>query len=412
MEKQQTISVKARIISNEIIDNFISHYQREVVYYDTLARECADRCRKMVEAAGIKAIVTHRAKSPQSLYQNLLKRHREKFYKDAGEIRNDNRDLAGVRIALFFTDNQDVVEDLLHEHFEIVEVFNHKETHKAGTSSDYHGIHFMVRMPREKRPNALMQDDVIEVQVMSLLHNVWSEIQHDIEYKPHSSIVDEKIKDDLHKLFVYSQDGEVMIKGIYQNWRQRGVMWKGYLTNTPLEKLQVSSLIKGEAPAPLYWYSQDGRRYLFPTDLTLQTWFPDPLPKIFQVTNSELNKVPIGGNVTYKPGVRLIRIVTDPKIYAVEKGGVLRWIKSEKVIEEIYGKEWQALVDIIPDPFFVNYSSGPDIDSVSDHNPKEQRESASELDIGFVQPRHPCIFPGEIVPPINVGEASVPENSQ
>ena len=71
-----------------------------------------------------------------------------------------------------------------------------------------------------------------------------------------------------------------------------------------------------------------------------------------------------------------------------------------------------ALVYVFAGEFFVNYSSGPDIDSVSDHNPKEQRESASELDIGFVQPRHPCIFPGEIVPPINVGEASVPENSQ
>lgn len=387
-------------ISNEVVDEFIAHYQREVFYYEVLAKECADRCRLLLEAVGIKAVVTYRAKEPRNLSEKILDRHHKKGYASVDEIRKDVKDMAGVRIALFFIDNQDAVAGLLDDYFEIVDIIDHKEYSKTGSSSDYQGIHFMVRIPREKRLNALVQDDVIEVQVMSLLHNVWSEIQHDIEYKPRSVIVDEEIKNDLHELCRYLRDGEEKIKGIYQGWLQRGIKQRGYLENTPLEHLQVGSIIKGEAPAPLYWYSQDGRRYVFPTERTLETWFPDVLPKVFQVENKDLKKILLGGNVTYKPGVRLVRIATDPKIYAVEKGGVLRWMKSEQVIEALYGKDWQTLVDIIPDQFFVNYSPGSDIESILDHNPIEQRDSVSEIDIGSVQPRRPRIFPGNLIPTI------------
>ena len=60
--------------------------------------------------------------------------------------------------------------------------------------------------------------------------------------------------------------------------------------------------------------------------------------------------------MTYKPGVRMVKITTDPKVYAVSKGGVLRWVSSPDVATDIYGADWAEHVDDISDAFFFNYS--------------------------------------------------------
>jgi len=113
-----------------------------------------------------------------------------------------------------------------------------------------------------------------------------------------------------------------------------------------------------------------------------ESWHERTKEEIKRIKNKELETIRIGGNVTYKPGVRLIKSVADPKIYAIEKGGVLRWIASEEIVKVLYGKGWQTMVDVLPDPYLVNYSMGSDIKALVDHDPKKQMESVSELDIG------------------------------
>lgn len=135
------------------------------------------------------------------------------------------------------------------------------------------------------------------------------------------------------------------------------------------------SVIKGSLQH-LYWYSAvDGKRYVFPTDGTFRTWFPvgGPQPIIHQIPDAELATIPIGGNVTYRPGTRLIKIKEDPKIYAVSQGGTLRWLTSATVASTIFGPDWYMLVDEIPDAFFVNYVIGRDISSVTDYDPVREQ---------------------------------------
>lgn len=383
--------------SYDLIDEFFARYQREVFYYELLAKECADLCRKGLTEGGIKAIVTHRAKDPLSLYNKLLKRKQTNGYNSIDEIRDDIKDLAGVRIALLFVDNMTSMDEILKKYFEVIKTIDHRKNQIRDTFADYQGVHYILKSLKSNFRKLGPKEDLIEVQVMSVLHGVWAEIQHDIEYKPQSFVTDEVIKQDLHDLYLYLSDGEEKVKKIYQGYLQRGVQQRGYLENVPLKKVPISSLIKGESPTPLYWYAQDSRRYVFPTERTLTTWFPDSLPQIYQLENQELQHISIGGNVTYKPGVRLVKLATDPKIFAIEKGGIMRWIKSESVLEKLYGKNWQEKVDILPDPFFVNYSSGPDIETVEDHNPEIQRSSVNEKDIGCIQPDCPCIFKGDII---------------
>ena len=124
--------------------------------------------------------------------------------------------------------------------------------------------------------------------------------------------------------------------------------------------LQTGTLIKGSSNS-VYYFGADGKRYVFPNEKTYKTWFIT-FNVVVNVGSEILGDIPIGGNVTYKPGVRLVKITTDPKVYYVDKDGTLRHVASENVAKELYGINWTKLVDDIPDAFFVNYKIGAPVE--------------------------------------------------
>ena len=117
------------------------------------------------------------------------------------------------------------------------------------------------------------------------------------------------------------------------------------------------SLIKIAADPAVYYFGSDGKRYVFPNQAAYKTWYAD-FSGIQTVSAAELAAIPIGGNVRARPGTRLVKIATVPKVFAVEPGGVLRWIADEAVAAALYGPNWNQRVDDVPDPFFVNYVEG------------------------------------------------------
>ncbi len=136
------------------------------------------------------------------------------------------------------------------------------------------------------------------------------------------------------------------------------------------DTLYPSTLIKGSGPA-VYWYSAvDSRRYVFPNTDTFYSWFPpSQLARVNVMSDAEIVAIRIGGTMTYRPSTRLLKIATDPKVYVVERGNVLRWLESESVAAAMYGSRWDLLVDTVPDAFFVNYAVGASIATPSSFNP-------------------------------------------
>ncbi len=116
------------------------------------------------------------------------------------------------------------------------------------------------------------------------------------------------------------------------------------------------SLVKGSTPA-VYYCGADGKRYVFTTARVYFTWYND-FSGVRTISDDTLALIPIGGNVTYRPGKKLVKAQTDPKVYAISRGGLLRWVPSEAVAAAIYGKNWQHMVDYVPDAFFFNYTIG------------------------------------------------------
>lgn len=136
------------------------------------------------------------------------------------------------------------------------------------------------------------------------------------------------------------------------------------------DTLQPATLIKGSGPA-VYWYSGvDSRRYVFPNTDTFYSWFPpSQLARVNVMTDAEVAAIRLGGTMTYRPSTRLLKISTDPKVYVVERGTVLRWLETESVAAAMYGSRWSLFVDTVPDAFFVGYSVGASITTPSDFSP-------------------------------------------
>lgn len=142
----------------------------------------------------------------------------------------------------------------------------------------------------------------------------------------------------------------------------------------PLNLIPKQTLIKGSRPA-IYWYSAiDGKRYLIPNETVYRSWFApgDDCPTVFEVSDSDLATIAIGGNVTIRPGSQMIKITTDVKVYAITCGGIIHWIQTEALIAQIYGSAWPTYVVDVPDIFFIDYAVGSSISSIADYNLDQQ----------------------------------------
>ncbi|MFA5188553.1 MAG: hypothetical protein WC460_04285 [Patescibacteria group bacterium] len=128
--------------------------------------------------------------------------------------------------------------------------------------------------------------------------------------------------------------------------------------------IKIGDLLKDAATKTVYVVGNDGKRHVFPNGATFFTWFND-FSLVKTVGDDILSQLPFGANVTVRPGTKLVKIQTDPNVYAVEPGGIIRAIKSEAIAAELYGTDWAAKIIDVPDVFFVNYVKGPDIAEAS-----------------------------------------------
>lgn len=136
-------------------------------------------------------------------------------------------------------------------------------------------------------------------------------------------------------------------------------------------------LIKNSSDT-VYYYGRDSKRHVFPDEKTYFSWYND-FSAVKNFSDDELAVISLGNNVTYRPGVRMLKINTDPKVYAVDAHGALRWIVSEALAKALYGVNWQKQINDISDAFFINYKIGAPINKVSDFNPAQVTAEAVNI---------------------------------
>jgi ppGpp synthetase/RelA/SpoT-type nucleotidyltranferase len=173
-----------------IIEKYVGRYRKEYDFYDQAARLVAQLLEGSLQSAGIRAMVTFRAKSPIRLEAKVRQRSEEKGYTTVDDIYRDILDLTGVRVALYFPAEREQVGKLIRQLFILTEDPKEFPTKSKPSYqkrfSGYWATHYKVRLHDASLSEAQKRfaEALVEIQVASVLMHAWAEVEHDLVYKP------------------------------------------------------------------------------------------------------------------------------------------------------------------------------------------------------------------------------------
>lgn len=148
------------------------------------------------------------------------------------------------------------------------------------------------------------------------------------------------------------------------------------------------SLIKLTCPAEaevdhpckaVYYHGKDGKRHAFPNEKIYFTWYVN-FDSVATLSSEAMAAIPLGKNVTYRPGSRMVKFPTVPSVYVISKGGALRWVKTEAEASAIYGPGWSKNVDDLSEAFFLDYHYGEDVAPLAPFDVAFELQGANTID--------------------------------
>lgn len=215
----------------DVIETFLLQYTKEYDYFYELAKKVANICETLLQRNGIHAVVTYRAKRPDSLKEKLIKRNEIKNYASIEQIYLDIADLAGVRIANYFPGDRGEIARLIQAEFvtEKTKYFPNPNNTPPFTLeykrrfAGYDALHFRVRIKNVRLEDSKKRfaQSLVEIQIASALMHAWAEVEHDMTYKPKvGSLSDEenRILDELNGMVL---SGEIALERLQKAFNQR-----------------------------------------------------------------------------------------------------------------------------------------------------------------------------------------------
>lgn len=236
---------------SHLIDRFVGEYEKNTARYQRIASAAEQRCRSLLEANHIPAVISSRAKCPTRLREKLEKRNPELHYETEADIRSNIPDLSGVRIALYLPSQQEDVIQLLQQTFVpiLVKVYDSIPTAEHGPRDSpqefpeekksiipdvpmqhifrptgYHAVHLQMRTRAGDdsfpRHNSTAEAAVFEIQITTLLMHAWSEVDHDLAYKCHGeepSTEETRVLSEINRNIVASEGLLRQLEELVQN---------------------------------------------------------------------------------------------------------------------------------------------------------------------------------------------------
>jgi ppGpp synthetase/RelA/SpoT-type nucleotidyltranferase len=283
------------------VEDFISRYKKEYDFYDQAARLAAQLLDARLQAAGIRSIVTSRAKSVARLEPKVKARASRKSYATTEDIYNDIVDLAGVRIALYFPEQRDHVEGIVRQLFSVLgEKTFPDESAKPSYEkrfSGYWATHYRVQIREQLLADAQKRyaEARIEIQVASVLMHAWSEVEHDLVYKPlqgHLSGAEYDILDELNGLVIA---GEIALKRLQSAGQARVKQGQAFGNHYELAAFLLANAAADRPSAAEQGLGEVDVLFVLLSSLNLAT--PDHLRPYLAQLHSNLEHRPISEQI-------------------------------------------------------------------------------------------------------------------
>ncbi|MFC1787723.1 carboxypeptidase regulatory-like domain-containing protein, partial [Patescibacteria group bacterium] len=155
------------------------------------------------------------------------------------------------------------------------------------------------------------------------------------------------------------------------------------------ETEQVSEVFPGQfitsyGFSSVYYVTENLTRRPFWDATSFFTW-GDSWDDVVWVTDATLVTLGLDEPMLPKPGKVLVKIQSDPKVYAVEydaQGGKyqLRWVPDEATAEGLYGSDWSDYIIDLNVTIFARYQMGDDMsDSEQAGSMMRKREAIGQL---------------------------------
>jgi hypothetical protein len=162
--------------------------------------------------------------------------------------------------------------------------------------------------------------------------------------------------------------------------------------------VSLYGLVRTQKSNTVYVVSADGKRYSFPSNPIYHTWYAN-FSRVEYVSDQELAAIPFGGVMFVRPGTVMVKITSNPKVYAVASGGVLRPVKDEKTAIAIFGEDWNKQIIDIDVSFFAQYVLGSEVTGPDNYVPAYELYLAGEAENVLVRPMSPGSTPMPSVTP-------------
>jgi len=183
----------------DTIKQFFGYYSGKhdtiQLYTDRVRQICVDS----LEEAHIRhAPITSRIKTWESADGKIRRKLKPSSRPTVEDMKRSLRDFGGVRISLYFPGDVEKVVRALQTRLDVErkdrkvvgasDPQDHAETHglNQSTFGGYRATHLLVKLKAEEIPKdkAAWKEVEVEIQIGTLVMHVWSEVEHDMIYKP------------------------------------------------------------------------------------------------------------------------------------------------------------------------------------------------------------------------------------
>ncbi len=128
-----------------------------------------------------------------------------------------------------------------------------------------------------------------------------------------------------------------------------------------LSRVASGWFVRSEQFSTVYYIDSSYVRHPLWDTQTFFTW-ADSWDDITWVTDATLATMPLGKPVLPKSGVVLVKLESDPSVYAVDEdtsgNSILRRVPSEEDARALFGSSWQSYVIDIPPTIFPHFGKG------------------------------------------------------
>ena len=130
-----------------------------------------------------------------------------------------------------------------------------------------------------------------------------------------------------------------------------------------VQDVSVGDVIVGRSYSTVYYITTSGTRRPFMNAQVFFTYY-ESFDAIQEVTDATLGQLDLGAPMLPKSGVVLVKVQSDPKVYALEditgdeNRAYLRWIPSERIANDVFGSHWDEYVIDVPVTLFTRFRLG------------------------------------------------------